>query len=250
MLPAALNWPLGSVPYLCVLWQYSGGLLPPVHPVHYFAISPMENPVIILGAQTVGIAALDAFLSNDVVVYCLLDDDQKLQGTELLDVPVMGNTDDGELLKLLGKKCEVFVATDDTASRRSLTQMLRTEYEAVPVNAIHQRASVSIHATLGHGNYVGPNAVVAATATLGDSCLIGANVVVEARATVGDYSQLGSGVLLGADVKVGELAFIGAGAVVVAGVKIGDKARVGAGSVVVADVPNGQTVFGNPAVKV
>ncbi|MFC7668601.1 hypothetical protein ACFQT0_15410 [Hymenobacter humi] len=35
-----------------------------------------------------------------------------------------------------------------------------------------------------------------------------------------------------------------------AGVKIGDKARVGAGSVVVADVPNGQTVFGNPAVKV
>ncbi|GAB2872219.1 LbetaH domain-containing protein [Hymenobacter ruber] len=210
----------------------------------------MENPVIILGAQTVGTAALDAFLSNDVVVYCLLDDDQKLQGTELLDVPVMGNTDDGELLKLLGKKCEVFVATEDTASRRSLTQMLRTEYEAVPVNAIHERASVSNHAILGHGNYIGPNAVVAATATLGDGCLVGANAVVEARVTVADYAQLGSGALLGADVKVGEQAFIGAGAVVVAGVKIGDKARVGAGSVVVADVPNGQTVFGNPAVKV
>lgn len=210
----------------------------------------MENPVIILGAQTVGIASLDAFLSNDVVVYCLLDDDQKLQGTELLDVPVMGNTDDGELLKLLGKKCEVFVATEDTASRRSLTEMLRTEYEAVPVNAIHERASVSIHATLGHGNYVGPNAVVAATASLGNGCLLGPNAVVEARATVGDYAQLGSGALLGADVHVGEQAFVGAGAVVVAGVKIGDKARVGAGSVVVADVPNGQTVFGNPAVRV
>ena len=210
----------------------------------------MENPVIILGAQTVGIAALDTFLSNEVVVYCLLDDDAKLQGTELLDVPVMGNTDDGELLKLLGKKCEVFVATEDTASRRSLTQMLRTEYEAVPVNAIHARASVSAHATLGHGNYVGPNAVVAATATLGNGCLVGANTVVEARATVGDFAQLGSGALLGADARVGELAFIGAGAVLVAGVKVGDKARVGAGSVVVADVANGQTVFGNPAVKV
>ncbi|MEJ7661618.1 MAG: DapH/DapD/GlmU-related protein [Hymenobacter sp.] len=46
------------------------------------------------------------------------------------------------------------------------------------------------------------------------------------------------------------MAFIGAGAVLVAGVKVGDKARVGAGSVVVADVPAGQTVFGNPAVKV
>lgn len=210
----------------------------------------MENPVIILGAQAVGTAALDAFLSNEVVVYCLLDDDKNLQNSELLDVPVMGNTDDAELLKLLGKKCEVFVATEDTASRRSLTQMLRTEYEAVPVNAIHQRASVSAHATLGHGNYIGPNAVVAATATLGDGCLVGGNAVVEAKATLADYVQLGSGALVGAGVTVGEQAFIGAGAVVVAGVKIGDKARVGAGSVVVADVPKGQTVFGNPAAKV
>ncbi|MFD1467242.1 NeuD/PglB/VioB family sugar acetyltransferase [Hymenobacter caeli] len=210
----------------------------------------MENPVIILGAQAVGTAALDAFLSNDLVVYCLLDDDPKLQKTELLDVPVMGGTDDPDLLKLLGKKCEVFVATDDAASRRSLTQMLRQEYEAVPVNAIHQRASVSAHATLGHGNYVGPNAVVAATATVGNGCLLHANAVVEARATVGDYAQLGSGALLGAGATVGELAFVGAGAVVVAGVSIGEKARIGAGSVVVADVPKGQTVFGNPAVKV
>ena len=210
----------------------------------------MENPVIVLGAQAVGTAVLDAFISNDVVVYCLLDDDAKLQNTELLDVPVMGNTDNGELLRLLGKKCEVFVATDDTASRRSLTEMLRSEYEAVPVNAIHQRASVSVHATLGHGNYVGPNSVVAATAIIGNGCLIGPNAVVEARATVGDFVQLGSGALLGAGVEVGEQAFIGAGAVVVAGIKIGNKARVGAGSVVVADVPAGHTVFGNPAVKV
>ena len=210
----------------------------------------MENPVIVLGAQAVGTAVLDAFISNDVVVYCLLDDDAKLQNTELLDVPVMGTTDNGELLRLLGKKCEVFVATDDTASRRSLTEMLRAEYEAVPVNAIHQRASVSVHATLGHGNYVGPNGVVAATATLGNGCLVGPNAVVEARATVGDFAQLGSGALLGAGAELGEQAFLGAGAVVVAGVKIGSKARVGAGSVVVADVPAGQTVFGNPAVKV
>ncbi len=210
----------------------------------------MENPVIILGAQTVGIAALDAFLSNDVVVYCLLDDDTKLQNTEVFDVPVMGNTDDKELLKLLGKKCEVFVATEDTASRRSLTAMLHDEYEVVPVNAIHQRASVSPHAWLGHGNQVGANAVVAGTAKIGNGCLIGANAVVDAKAELGDYSQLSAGAILNAGVVVGEQVFVGAGVVVVAGVKIGNKARIGAGSVVVADVPANQTVFGNPAVKV
>ncbi|HET9505386.1 MAG TPA: DapH/DapD/GlmU-related protein [Hymenobacter sp.] len=210
----------------------------------------MENPVIILGAQAVGTAALDAFLSNDIVVYCILDDEPKLHNTELLDVPVMGNTDDGELLKLIGKKCEVFVATEDAASRRSLTKMLRDDYEVVPVNSIHQRASVSTHAELGHGNYVGPNAVVAATAKIGEGILIGPNAVVEGQATIGDYAQLGSGAQIGFGASVGAGAFVGAGAVLVAGVKVGDKARVGAGSVVVADVPGGQTVFGNPAKQV
>jgi len=210
----------------------------------------MDNPVIILGAQTVGTAALDSFLSNDVVVYCMLDDNASLQNTELLDVPIMGNTDDKELLKLLGKKCEVFVATEDTASRRSLTNMLQEEYQAVPINAIHQRASVSAHAWLGHGNLVGANAVVVGTAKVGNGCLIGPNAVVDARAELGDYAQMGAGAILNADVTVGEQAFIGAGAIVVAGVKIGNKARVGAGSVVVADVSANQTVFGNPAAKV
>ncbi|ALD21049.1 NeuD/PglB/VioB family sugar acetyltransferase [Hymenobacter sp. DG25A] len=210
----------------------------------------MENPVIILGAQLVGTAALDAFLSNDVVVYCLLDDDAKLQNTELNDVPVMGNTQDPELLKLLGKKCEVFVATEDVASRRSLTSMLQGEYSVASVNAIHARASVSEFAWLGHGILVGPNAVITSRTRVGDGCIIGANAVVDVKAQVGDYVQIGAGAILNSEVEVGDNAFIGAGAVVVAGVKIGAKARVGAGSVVVADVPAGQTVFGNPAAKV
>jgi len=210
----------------------------------------MENPVIILGAQNVGTAALDTFLSNDVVVYCLLDDDAKLQHTELNDVPVMGNTEDKELLKLLGKKCEVFVATEDTASRRSLTNMLHDEYKVAPVNAIHARASVSAHAWLGHGILVGANAVVASNAKVGNSCIIGPNAVVDVRAELGDYAQIGAGTIINAGVTVGEQAFIGAGAIIVSGVKVGNKARIGAGSVVVADVPANQTVFGNPAAKV
>ncbi|MBC6990204.1 MULTISPECIES: NeuD/PglB/VioB family sugar acetyltransferase [Hymenobacter] len=210
----------------------------------------MENPVIILGAQSLGITALDAFTSNDVVVYCLLDDDAKLQNTELNNVPVMGNTEDKQLLKLLGKKCEVFVATEDSASRRSLTNMLREEYQVAPVNSIHARGSVSEHAWLGHGNLISAGAIVASNAKLGDGCLIGPNAVVDVKAELSDYVQVGAGAIINADVLVGEGAFIGPGAVVVAGVKIGAKARVGAGSVVVADVPANQTVFGNPAAKI
>ncbi|GAB2479203.1 hypothetical protein GCM10011375_17590 [Hymenobacter qilianensis] len=210
----------------------------------------MENPVIILGAQSLGATALDAFQSNDVVVYCLLDDDAKLQNTELNNVPVMGNTDDRELLKLLGKKCEVFVATEDTASRRSLTNMLRDEYEVVPVNAIHARASVSEQAWLGHGNLIGAGAVVSSNSKMGNSCLIGANAVIDVQVELGDFVQVGAGAIVNAGAVLAEQAFIGPGAIIVGGVKIGAKARVGAGSVVVADVAANQTVFGNPAAKV
>ncbi|KAA9339660.1 acetyltransferase [Hymenobacter busanensis] len=210
----------------------------------------MENPVIILGAKALGSAALDAFTSNDVVVYCLLDDDAKLKDTELYDVPIMGATDDEQYLNLLGKKCEVFVAADDTASRRSLTNMLREQYEQVPVNAIHRAASVSEHAWLGHGNLVSAGAVVAAGAKLANGCILGARAVVDSKAELADFVNVGAGAVVNSDVTVGEQAFIGSGAVLVAGVKIGAKARIGAGSVVVADVPAGQTVFGNPATKV
>jgi acetyltransferase-like isoleucine patch superfamily enzyme len=37
---------------------------------------------------------------------------------------------------------------------------------------------------------------------------------------------------------------------IVSGVTVGKNARIGAGSVVISSVGNGETVFGNPAVKV
>jgi acetyltransferase-like isoleucine patch superfamily enzyme len=38
--------------------------------------------------------------------------------------------------------------------------------------------------------------------------------------------------------------------IIVSGVTLGKNARVGAGSVVISDVKDGETVFGNPAVKI
>ena len=78
----------------------------------------MENPVIIFGAKETGITALDNFQSNDVVVYCFLDDDASLHQTEIQNIPVLGTTDDEEYLKIIGKKCEVFIASEDSAVRK------------------------------------------------------------------------------------------------------------------------------------
>ena len=210
----------------------------------------MENPVIIVGAQQIGKTALDIFLSNGIVVYCFLDDKPELQHQEVNNISVMSGSEDPEFLKLLGKKCEVFVAAEDTATRKSTINLLKEEYQVVPVNAIHKFSAVSENAWLGHGNLINSGAVINTNAKVGDHCLIMSNAVVEAEVTLGDFVQVGAGAILNAGVTVEEQAFIGSGAVVVAGVKIGKKARVGAGAVVIADVPANSTVFGNPAKKV
>lgn len=210
----------------------------------------MQNPVIILGAQKLGTTALDAFNSNSVMVYCFLDDNSKLRQEEVNNVSVMSSTEDNEYLKLIGNKCDVFVAVEDAAARKGMIKMLKEEYKVVPVNAIHRFSAVSEHAWLGHGNLIGAGAIVNNNAKIGNYCLIQSRALVDAHAEVGDYAQIGAGAIINAEAVVEEGAFIGTGAVVVSGVKIGKNARVGAGSVVVADVPAKATVFGNPAAPV
>ena len=83
----------------------------------------MENPVIILSGGGLGAVALDVFKKNGVIVYGILDDDTKLHGTEIEDVPILGSTDDDGFLKLIGKKCEAFVATDDNKLKKNLTHV-------------------------------------------------------------------------------------------------------------------------------
>jgi sugar O-acyltransferase (sialic acid O-acetyltransferase NeuD family) len=210
----------------------------------------MENPVIIFGANNVGLQALDIFKNNNVIVYGFLDDDTSLHNSELNEVPVCGSTDDEGYTKLIGQKCEAFVATDDNSLKKSITKMLMDRRKTMPVNAIHAKAYVSDDATLGHGNLLAAGAVVQPLASVGNHCLIQANATIDAKATLADYVQIGPGANIGSEVQLGEGALIGMGATVVAGIKIGKNARVGAGSLVIADVPAGTTVFGNPAQKV
>lgn len=210
----------------------------------------MQNPVIIIGAQQLGKAALDIFASNDVVVYCFLEDKVDLQQKEVNNITVMSSSEDPEFLKLLGKKCEVFVAAEDAPSRKSAINLLKDEYQVVPVNAIHKFSSVSENAWLGHGIMVNAGAVINANAKVGNHCIIQSNAVIEADAILDDFVQVGSGAIINSGATVEENAFIGSGAIIVGSVKIGKKARVGAGAVVIADVPANQTVFGNPAQKV
>ena len=120
----------------------------------------MENPVLIFGAGATGRQALDIFQRNGVVVYGFLDDNKELHGTEIGTVSVLGDTDDGGFLKLIGPKCEAFVAIGERPVREQLAEMINERRKTMPVNAIHDTAVISGMASLGHGNFVGPRVLI------------------------------------------------------------------------------------------
>jgi sugar O-acyltransferase (sialic acid O-acetyltransferase NeuD family) len=208
------------------------------------------NPVMIFGAHGLGKAAFDIFQSNDVVVYGFLDDDKTLHRTEIGDVSILGETDNDGFLKLIGQKCDAFVAIDNNKERESIVNMLIEKRKVMPINAIHATATISSVAVLGHGNYIGAAAVVNSFAEVGNHCLLNAQSLIEYEAKLGDFVQVGAGSKIGAGAVIENGVFIGAGVVIVPGITIGKNARIGAGSVVVADVKAGKTLFGNPAKEI
>lgn len=207
----------------------------------------MENPVIIFGANYLGRAAKEIFESNKVVVYGFLDDDKKLHNTEIDEAVVLGNTDNDGFLKLIGKKCEAFVAVDENKLRKGLVQMIQEVRHMQPVNAIHSHSVISQKAIMGHGNFIDFGVYLAPGSKIESHCIIHARVVVGVGASLGNFVQVGAGSNINAGVIIEDEVFIGSGVTVVAGVTIGKGARIGAGSIVIAPVKEGETVFGNPA---
>lgn len=207
----------------------------------------MDNPVIIFGANFLGRAAKEIFEVNGNVVYGFLDDNKSLHGSETDNVSVLGSTDDDGYLKLIGKKCEAFVAVDDNRLRKNIVKMLNEVRHVQPVNAIHPAAVIPESVFIGHGNLVDMGVLAGAGAKIGNHCLIHTGANIGAEAVIGNFVQLGAGCNINAGVVIEDEVFIGSGVTVVAGVTIEKGARIGAGSVVISSVKSNETMFGNPA---
>ena len=210
----------------------------------------MENPVIIFGANFLGRAAKEIFEVNGNVVYGFLDDDKSLHQKQIDEATVLGSTDDDGFLKLIGKKCEAFVAMDDTKLRKNIIKVLQEVRHVQPVNAVHSHTVIASSAAIGHGNFIDMGAKVGAGTEIGSHNLLHTNVSIGAQVKIGNHVQIGAGSIINPGVVLEDEAFIGSGVVIVSGLTIGKGARVGAGSVVINAVKEGSTVFGNPAEKV
>ena len=207
----------------------------------------MNKPIIILGAGSIGKSAMEAFTSNNMIVYGFLDDDTTLQGKEIGEVEVMGKLDDQNYLSVIGSECEAFVAMEEIEVRRSLVQMLIEDRKVMPVNAIHETAILATSSDIGHGNFIGAGVIIGSYSELKSHLIINPGAIINHDVKLGNYTQVGAGSVINSGVQVDDEVFIGSGVTIVSGIKVGAGARIGAGSVVIKDVDEGQTVFGNPA---
>jgi sugar O-acyltransferase (sialic acid O-acetyltransferase NeuD family) len=210
----------------------------------------MDKPVIILGAKGIAIPALEIFNSNQIDVYGFLDEDKDLHGKEINTVSVIGHTEDDGFLKLIGKKCEAFVAVDDNSYRQFLVKLLNERRKTQPLNAVHATAYLATDAAIGHGNFINAKVSIGAAVSIGQHGIFHTNCSIEHQVEIGDFVQIGAGSVINSGVKIADGAFIGSGVTIVSGVTVGKNARVGAGSVVIADIPANTTVFGNPATPI
>jgi sugar O-acyltransferase (sialic acid O-acetyltransferase NeuD family) len=207
----------------------------------------MNKPIIILGAGSIGKSAMEAFISNDVVVYGFLDDKASLQGKEIGEAEVMGKTDDESYISVIGKDCDAFIAIEEVELRKNLVQMLVDEHKAMPVNAIHDQAVLATSAVIGHGNFIGAGVIIGSYTELQSHLIINPGANINHDVKLGNYVHIGAGSIINSGVQIGDEVFVGSGVTIVAGITVGSGARIGAGSVVIKNIDEGQTVFGNPA---
>jgi sugar O-acyltransferase (sialic acid O-acetyltransferase NeuD family) len=207
----------------------------------------MINPVIIFGAKGIGKAALEAFLSNGVEVYAFLDEDETLHGELIGEVSILGAPDDDGYLKLIGKKCDAFVAIDNPKDREKWVSLLNERRKVMPTNAIHRDTSIPMDFNLGHGNFINAGVTIGVGTSLGNHCIIHSGSTIDYDVQIADEVQIGAGCTVGAGVHIAEGAVIGTGSIIMPGMKIGKNAQVGPGSLVIGAVKDKEVVFGSPA---
>lgn len=178
-------------------------------------------------------------------VIAILDDNSKLHGQAIEDVPVVGG-----LERAIDFSNAQFVFCIGSAQlRMARYEILRklgietTRFQTL----IHPAAKVYSNACIGNGTIVFPHATIFCGARVSNFVQVLATSVVGVRNILSEGALVASLVTTGSDVHIGAYSHIGTGSVIVDGISVGPGAQVGAGSVVLRDIPTGAFCLGNPA---
>jgi sugar O-acyltransferase (sialic acid O-acetyltransferase NeuD family) len=205
------------------------------------------NRVIVVGAGGHGqvVAAILQDMSQagaalEVLGY--VDDDERLQRSAALEVPVIGTTRQLHLLQF----DKLIIAIGDNARRRDMSMSLMSKgYQLI--TAIHPTAFVARSASIGAGSMICAGAIVNPGASIGEHVILNTGCSVDHHNEIDHFVHIAPGAHLGGNVRVGSGTLIGIGATILPNVLVGSRCTVAGGAVVIGDVSDGVTVVGVPA---
>ncbi len=200
-----------------------------------------EKPfILIFGAGGHAKSIMEMILQLDeFAIAGILDDNEKLRGSQVLGIPVLGTRSRLSELVDLG----VNLAANgvggilDINIRIRIFELLEGAGFTFPM-LVHPRATIEPSAQVEAGVQVFANAYVGSEARLHSKCMINTNAVVSHDCEIGAYTHIAPGALLAGHVHVGDRSLIGMGVTTSIGVKVGSGVRVGNGAILLADVPD------------
>lgn len=207
----------------------------------------MSKKLLLIGGGGHCKSVLDSIpQANDYSEIGIIDKKENI-GKLLLGVPIIGCDDD--LLKLYQAGYDYAFVTvgsiGDPKLRIKLFEILEKIGFQIP-NIIDATATVSDHANLEEGIFVGKHAVINAGAAIKKGAIINTAAIIEHDCLIEENSHIAPGAVLCGEVQVGVNTHIGARSVIKQQVKIGSNTIIGMGSVVLKDIEDYILAYGNP----
>lgn len=175
----------------------------------------------------------------------VLDDDPKLQGMTLNNVPVAGPIKDA---LLFGAHVKFVFAIGSFKTRIIRCEILAklnisdSRFETL----IHPSAKIFSTSSVGPGCIVHYGTVIFNHSRVEPFSIIAANCVIAVNNHIGRGALLGSSITTTTGVKIGSYSFIGSSTSIGEFIEVGPGAYIGMGSLLLKDIKPGVFVLGNP----
>jgi sugar O-acyltransferase (sialic acid O-acetyltransferase NeuD family) len=201
---------------------------------------------IIIGAGTQGQVFSSYLKEAGINIYGFIDDDPKLEGKTINNLPILGKYEDLFSAKYKNKFQNIYCTFGNNFKRMKYLSSLKKEGYTIP-SFFHHTVSIGPDVLMGEANYLLAGNIIMPFTTIGSYLMVNLGSTIAHHVTIGNGVFLSSGVNVGASVTIEDLAYISTGATIMTGVKnIGKNCLIGAGTVIIDDVLKNTVVVGNP----
>ena len=215
----------------------------------------MKNNIFIAGTGGMAIDLTEFIEDNNEV----LDKRSNIQGYfDIHDkeynlyhykAPFLGNENEFEL----AEDSQILLAIANGNLRKKLFNFFKLKKSIFP-SFVHHSCFVSKRSIISEGAILCPFVTITSNAIIGVSFHAHIYSYVAHDCLIGDFVTFAPAVKCNGNVEIGDNVYVGTGVIIKQGkhgkpLKIGKNVVIEAGAYVTKDIPEGQTVFGNPAIK-